>query len=195
MCYIIRQIDIIYYILGGLLLFGVLRSLPKRPNGWATPRILICFVDFFLSFWVIEFWFFVGSIWFMFDDLWLMGLKLWVCWSFNIWIWVFDLWVGWVSLWFVEKNWLPCTTPVEKNCIAVGWKTNLCVIVLILGKPIPTVQWKFWAKSEPIELCPPLITMLLGRQPRLQISNPQSRDGGINWPGAVAPLNLYIYIY
>ena len=187
MCYIIRQIDIIYYILGGLLLFGVLRSLPKRPNGWATPRILICFVDFFLSFWVIEFWFFVGSIWFMFDDLWLMGLKLWVCWSFNIWIWVFDLWVGWVSLWFVEKNWLPCTTPVEKNCIAVGWKTNLCVIVLILGKPIPTVQWKFWAKSEPIELCPPLITMLLGRQPRLQISNPQSRDGGINWPGGQWP--------
>ena len=42
------------------------------------------------------------------------------------------------------------------------------------GKPIPTVQWKFWAKSEPIEPCTPSITMLLGRQPRLQISNPQS---------------------
>ena len=176
LCYITRQIDLIYYIWGGLLLFVILMSLPKgpkRPNGWAAPDNLICFCGF-LSFWVIEFWFFVGSIRFVFDDLWLMGLKLWVCWSFDIWVWVFDLWVGWVSLWFVEKNWLPCTTPVEKNRIAVGWKTNLCAIVLILGKPIPTVQWKFWAKSEPIELCTPPITMLLGRQPRLQISNPQS---------------------
>lgn len=78
LCYIIRQID---YILGCLLLFGVLRSLLKQPNGWAAPGILICICGFlsFCRLYLICVWWslingfaFLGLLIFRY-----MGLSLW----------------------------------------------------------------------------------------------------------------------
>lgn len=106
----------------------------------------------FQSLWLLSFDF----LWVQFDfglmifDWWVEFMGLLVFWPIlllNLWFelveWVFDLWVSLWDLWV--WNWLPRTTLMEINSIAVVWKTNLrwCATMLITGKLTSSIWWNF----------------------------------------------------